>query len=94
MYWWRLVEVTKLGSEEGLALGEGGVFGSSVGVRTLVLVFGDCLVVAGAETFWGSGSMVLGGISATGDRSQSSSSLLSFSKSTGIVLPGACTSNT
>lgn len=74
-------------------LGEGGVFGGFVGVRTLVLVFGDCLVVAGAETFWGSGSMVLGGILAIGARSQSSS-LSSLSKLTEIVLPGACTSNT
>lgn len=74
-------------------VGEGEVFSGFVGVRTLVLVFEDGLVMVGAETFWGSGSMVLGGISAVGARSQSSS-LSSFSKSTEIVLPGACTSNT
>lgn len=74
-------------------VGEGGVFSGFVGVRTLVLVFEDGLDMVGAETFWVSGSMVLGGISAVGARSQSSS-LSSFSKSTEIVLPGACTSNT
>lgn len=93
MYWWRLVEVTRLGSEEGLVVGEGEVFGGFVGVRTLALVFDDGVVVVGAESFWSSGSMVLGGISAVGARSQSLS-LSSFSKSTEIVLPGACTSNT
>lgn len=74
-------------------VGDVGVFGGFVGVRTSVLVFDDGLVEVGAETFWGSGCMVLGGISAVGARSQSSS-LSSFSKSTEIVLPGACTSNT
>lgn len=93
MYWWRLVEVTGLGSEEGLVVGEGEVSGNFVGVRTLVLVFDDGLVVVGAETFWSSGLMVLRVISAVGARSQSSS-LSSFSKSTEIVLPGACTSST
>lgn len=93
MYWWRLVEVTRLGSEEGLVVGDGGVFGGFVGARTLVLVFDDGLVVVETETIWDSGSMVLGDISAVGARSQSSS-LSSFSKSTEIVLPGACTSNT
>lgn len=71
---------------------EGEVFDGFVGVWTLVLVVDDGLVVFGAGMFWDSGSMVLGGISAVGARSQSSS-LSRFSKFTEIVLPGACSSN-
>ena len=81
-----------LGSkEEGLGGDE--VLGIFVGAGSLVLVFDDGLVVAGAETFWESGSVVLGGISTVRARSQPPS-LSNFSKSTEIVLPGACTSNT
>lgn len=87
--------MTTLGSEEEgvVVVGDDKLLGGFVGAGTLVLVFDDRLVVAGAETFWESGSVVLGGISAVGARSQSSS-LSSLSKSTEKVLPGACTSNT
>lgn len=81
-----------LGSKEE-GLGDDEVLGVSVGAGTLVLGVDDGLAVAGAEPFWESGSVVLGGISTVRARSQSSS-LSSFSKSTEIVLPGACTSNT
>lgn len=74
-------------------LGDDEVLGVFVGAGTLVPVFDDGLVAAGAEPFWESGSVVLGGISTVRARSQSPS-LSSSSKSTEIVLSGACTSNT
>lgn len=73
-----------------LVLGDAEVLGEFLSAGPLVLVFDDRLVVFGAETFWDSDSVVFGGILA---RSQLSS-LSSFSKSTVIVLLGACTSNT
>lgn len=78
-----------LGSKEE-GLGDDEVLGVFVGAGTLAPVFDDGLVAAGAETVC---SVVLGGISTVRARSQPPS-LSSFSKSTEIVLPGACTSNT